>query len=800
MVRTIKILALVGFVATLSAVLYGFWWVSRLEIPSVSGFNTRQIDQSTKIYDRTGKQLLFNIHGDIRRTVVPLNKISRHLRNATVAIEDDEFYQHKGIRPTRILKAVFDNIIYGTSQGGSTLTQQVVKNVYLTREKTITRKIKEWILALALEKKLTKDQILGVYLNEMPYGGTIYGAQEASKYFFGKEASKLTLAESAYLAALPQSPSYYSPHGAHFKELEKRKNLVLSRMLENSFISKEEYNDALNEHVTFNKYKDHNILAPHFVFFIRDYLIKKYGEEAVYKGGLKVTTTINSDMQESGEKILKKFATMNEKKFNAENAALVAIDPKTGQILAMVGSRDYFDEDIDGKFNVATAKRQPGSTFKPIVYGTAFEQGYTSETVLFDLQTQFSTSCPANNFTMDNGCYSPVNYDGKFQGPITIRNALAQSVNVPAVKMLHLVGIENALEKARLMGIESLTKDAKHYGLSLVLGGGEVTPLELTGAYAVFANDGIYNKTTGILKVEDASGNILEEYESNPKRVLSANAARTVSDILSDNVARTPSYGRRSFLYFEGRDVAAKTGTTNDFRDVWVVGYTPDIAVGTWAGNNNNSPIVKKVAGFVIAPMWRAYMDEVLPLTKNESFKAPEPLPEDIKPILNGDWVGAFKKAGGAHSILYFINKDNPLDSTSKTSTDDPEYSNWEYPVQLWANNINIGTTTPDNIPINQQSTTNNINTNLSNIKILNPSQNSTIQSGIPITIKLGGTDKISKVQYFLDGVYVGTSIKKPFSMTIVPKNNYNMSTIKVIGFMGDFGGTVTDSVSFNTK
>lgn len=801
----LKVLTITGTVIIITIALYSFWWISRLEIPSIDNFNTRQVEQSTKIYDRTGKILLFDIHGDIRRTVIPITDISRHLRNATIAIEDAEFYQHTGIRPSRTLKAVFDNLITGdllNGQGGSTLTQQVVKNVYLTREKTITRKVKEWVLAIALEKQLTKDEILSVYLNEMPYGGTIYGAQEASKYFFGKDASDLTLAEAAYLAALPQRPSYFSPHGNNLDKLEKRKNLVLTMMLEHAFITNDEYEKALDETVIFNKFKNHNILAPHFVFFIRNYLENTYGEEAVEKGGLHVTTTIDINLQEAGERIIKRFALQNETKFNAENAALVAIDPKTGQILAMVGSRDYFDETIDGKFNVTTAHRQPGSTFKPIVYSTAFEKGYTSETVVFDLQTQFSTNCLANDFTMGDGCYAPVNYDGKFQGPITLRNALAQSVNIPAVKVLHMVGIYDALKKARELGITGLKEGANHYGLSLVLGGGEVTPLELTGAYGVFANEGVYNKQVGILKVEDATGNILEEFKAAPKRVLSKNAARTISDILSDNVARTPAYGRRSFLYFDNWDIAAKTGTTNDFRDVWVVGYTPTLAVGTWAGNNDNSPIVKKVAGFVIAPMWRAFMDEVLPYVKNEKFIAPETLPEDTKPILTGDWQSAFSQVGSAHSILHFINKTDPRGDVPNIPGQDSQYSNWEYPVQMWSEGIHINTTNTESDtqeePSDQTQDQNIINT-IASLNITYPVQGSTVTAGKPLTVELNKSGRFSKVEYFLDGVYIGASIKSPFTITLLPQKKTGMSTIKAIAHISGLGGSIVDSVTFNT-
>ncbi|MFZ2484676.1 MAG: transglycosylase domain-containing protein, partial [Minisyncoccia bacterium] len=418
-------------------------------LPRISNFHNRQVAESTKIYDRTGKILLYDIHGSMRRTEVPLEDISQNMVKATIAIEDKNFYKHGGFSLPSIIRALKADLTSGNfTQGGSTITQQVVKNTLLSNKKTISRKIKEIILAVRLEKKYSKDEILNTYLNEMPYGGVIYGVEEASQYFYGKNASDLSLAESAYLASLPKGPTYYSPYGPNRELLEKRKNMVLEEMRDEELINDEEYNLALAEEVKFIDKATIGIKAPHFVFFIKQALVEKYGEEVVAKGGLKVITTLDWDLQKKSEEILTKKALENAKRLNASNAGLVAIDPNTGQILAMVGSRGYFDEKIDGKVNIALAERQPGSAFKPFVYATVFKKGYSPETVVFDLKTQFSTSCSPDNFTSEGRCYSPSNFNEKTHGPITLRNALAQSVNIASVKTLYLAGINESINTA----------------------------------------------------------------------------------------------------------------------------------------------------------------------------------------------------------------------------------------------------------------------------------------------------------------------------------------------------------------
>lgn len=658
-------------------------WVANIELPDFDNFENRAVANSTKIYDRTGKIVLYNIHDNIKRTEVPLSEMSIYLRQATIAIEDAHFYEHNGFRPTSFIRALLVNIVSGGfSQGGSTIDQQIIKNALLTKDKTITRKVKEIILSLKLDKEVPKDTILQIYLNESPYGGTLYGVEEASSAYFGKHAKDVTLVEASYLAALPQSPTYYSPYGKHRDMLEKRKNLVLERMHELGYITETEKNNAQGEVLSFERDASNSGKALHLVMYVREYLEQKYGDDVVQNGGLKVITTIDYNLQKQLEEIVKVGALENEKKFRATNSAVVAIDPKTGQILAMVGSRDFFDTAIPGQYNIATASRQPGSSFKPIVYAAAFALGYTPETVLFDVPTQFSALCDAygnpNKGVKSSACYMPENYDETFRGPINLRNALAQSLNVPAVKLLYLTGLDRVISLAQNMGLSTIT-DPDRYGLSLVLGGGEITLLELTNAYAVFANSGIYNKPEAVLEVKDSFGTVLEKFSPKEKEVLPLSVTALVSSVLSDNQAKIPAYGSNSPLYFGSRPVAVKTGTTNDYRDVWVIGYTPSVVVGMWGGNNDNTPIDKRVAGFVLAPVWHKAMDVAIGTSSVEYF--PDPLPNtSSKPILRGIYCAG----GGVHTILTSVIKNDPDGPYPTHPENDPQYTLWETSLQNW--------------------------------------------------------------------------------------------------------------------
>lgn len=694
-------LVVVGFAVFVVALAGLLIWVSTLEIPDLSAFEERRVLQSTKIFDRTGEVLLFDLHQDVRRTVIPFNEISPHIKNATIAIEDHNFYNHWGIEPRAIVRAAWTNFRRGDllgGQGGSTITQQVIKNSVLRREKTLTRKVKEWILAIKLERVLSKDEILAIYLNESPYGGTIYGVEEAAQAFFGKSASALTISEAAYLAALPQAPTFLSPYGNNRAALGARQRLVLTRMKEQGFITDAEFTEAIENPAEFMPQAITGIRAPHFVMYIREQLVREFGEKEIAERGLRVITTLDWELQAEAERIVATRAEANIERFNANNASLVATDPKTGDLLVMVGSRDYFNQEIDGNFNVALAHRQPGSAIKPFIYAAAFNKGYLPDTVVFDVRTQFSPLCPPDSLSSISPCYSPNNYNNRFVGPINLRNALAQSLNIPAVKVLYLAGMRDSLKLAADMGITTLG-DPERYGLTLVLGGGEVRLLDMTHAYGVFANEGVLVEPRSILRIEDSQGNVVVENQIQSRRVLDRNVTLMISDILSDNVARTPLWGANSLVNFPNRSVASKTGSTNNLRDAWLVGYSPNLSVGAWVGNNDNSPMGGGLSGLIVTPMWREFMDFALERLENEHFAQPTINRVGVKPIIRGEFIDTAllqeqllsgepidlrQIYGNMHSILHFVDRNDPLGPVPTNPAADPQYRNWEFAVQAW--------------------------------------------------------------------------------------------------------------------
>ncbi len=787
-------------------------WISSIAIPDFKSFKDRKIINSTKIYDRTGEVLLYDINKDIRRTNILFENMGINIKNATVAIEDSEFYNHNGVRISSTIRAILSRITnIGIGGGGSTITQQLVKNTLLKKDAGVgkyVRKLKEWILAVKIDNSLTKEEILEAYLNEIPYGGTIYGIQEASRTYFNKNARDLTVAEAAYLAGIPQSPTTLSPYRKNKGLLEKRKNLVLSRMKDIGFITSEEYNQAKNEVVVFVPQEASKIQAPHFVFFIKNYLEEKYGEGMVEQDGLKVTTTIDYNLQKMGEEFVKEVALKNQQDWDGENGALVAIDPKTGQIITMVGSRDYFDKEIDGKFNVTTAARQPGSSFKPFIYATAFNKGFTHNTVLFDLPTEFQSTCNASGNAISghsqSECYMPNNYDNKFRGPMNLKAALAQSINVIAVKLFYLAGLTDSLKTAEDMGISTLS-DISRYGLTLVIGGGEVSLLDITSAYGVFANGGIRNPYTGILKVEDSSGNILEEYRPQEKQVLPKNTALIISDILKDDVARTPTFGARSVLYIPGRDVAVKTGTTNSNKDAWTIGYTPYIVVGAWAGNNDNTPM-KKGGAALAGPIWNKFINGALKTLPDEQFETPDLGfdPMTVKPVLRGLWQGneSFfidkmsgqiatedtppdmleeKVVTNVHTILYWVDRKDILGPAPVNPESNSQFSNWEIPIQRWwaENSYRYKKVNTNEVP----TTINNTNTTSGpKISIFEPNQSKIYLAGKKIQLGLSssGDFPLKRVDVFINNIFIET-LEPPFNLAFIPQDLENLETKNIL-------------------
>lgn len=630
------------FLFSLVAGLVLFFGVSAFysrKLPSPNKLVNRDVELSTKIYDREEK-LLFDVYKNVDRSLVKIEDIPPDLINATLAAEDSEFFLHRGFDARSILRAIRNTVLSRYLQGGSTITQQLVKNALLTNERSFSRKLKEFILAIQIEKKFTKKEILQIYFNEIPYGGPSWGIGAAAQTYFGKQVKDLTLAESAFLAGLPQSPSVYSPYGEHPEKGLAREKYVLRLMStkgwinadgSREYLSNERAEKAKEEAFNFVKSGQNVIKAPHFVMYVKRLLEERYGESTIESGGLQVKTTLDLDLQEKLQKIVAEEVD-KAKGLKVGNGALVAIDPKTGQILALVGSKDYFDLENEGNFNVTIdgPGRQPGSSIKPITYVTALEKGFTASTLIMDVPMTFPGG--------DKEEYKPVNYDGKFRGPLSLRSALANSINIPAVKILAILGVETVIDTARKLGITSLT-DASRYGLSLTLGGGEVHLLELTGAFSVFAAGGIKKDLTPILEVHDSHGNLLESYQpSGGLRVLSEDSVYILNNILSDDSARALVFGTNSLLKIPNYNVAVKTGTTDDKRDNYAIGYAASIVVGAWVGNNDNSPMDPRLASGITGatPIWHRSIVEFLKGKKDEPFKRSENIVEVPVDVLTG--------------------------------------------------------------------------------------------------------------------------------------------------------------------
>lgn len=656
-IRLVSLKTLLGIL-----VIIGFYIASAIyfyilkDIPSPNQLAKYDQKQTTTIYDRKGN-VLYRIYSDEDRTIAKIDEIPQDVINATIAIEDQSFYTHKGLSIRGIIRAAKSTLFDKNLEGGSTITQQLVKNSLLSPERTWERKIKEAVIAIEVERKFSKNQILEMYLNRIPYGGTAYGIRAAAKRYFGKDVDELNLAESAYLAGLPAAPSKYSPFIADKSVGKQRQQEVLNRMYELGYISKAQQNELISQELTF-KTQNEYIKAPHFVNYIISKLEQTYGESLVKQGGLEVFTSLDPDIQASLENIVSKNVEIL-KRYGASNGAAVITNPNTGEILAMVGSADYFDLKNDGNVNIATSLRQPGSSIKPITYALALESGYTELTKISDSQIVYKI--PGAKYT-----YAPVNYDGRYHGIVTLKNALGSSYNIPAVKLLNILGVKNLIEFAKKLGITSWNESEK-YGLSLTLGAGEVSMIDMSTVYGTFANLGYKRDVTGILKVYDSYGNVIEEnncvnfLDESPsiltkralietrakastiigqnnsntieakcekEKVISSATAYTIGKMLSDNKARTPAFGPNSSLNVTSKEFAVKTGTTTNVRDNWAVGYSNDFVIVSWLGNNDNTPMRNVVSGYHGASeIWRQAVDYLI---ANRKVKDTLIKPDDI--------------------------------------------------------------------------------------------------------------------------------------------------------------------------
>jgi 1A family penicillin-binding protein len=790
-------------------------WISK-DLPDPDKLTDRQIAQSTKIYDRTGEHLLYEIFSEEKRTMVDMDEIPEQLINAVIATEDTAFYEHKGIRPLSIIRSIVYGVL-GKSRlgsGASTLTQQLVKNAILTTERTYTRKIKEIILSVRLEQKYSKEQILKIYFNEIPYGSTNYGIESAAQSYFKKSVSELNLEEIAVLAGFPKAPSRYLTDKT---ALENRRDFVLERMFEEGYITREEADEAQSKETEI-AHDFGSIKAPHFVLYVKEKLVEEFGEQFVDTGGLKVLTTLDWEKQEIAEKVIEEQSEKYFEEAEVNNTSLVSVDPKTGHVLAMVGSRDFFDEEINGQFNVATlGKRQPGSSFKPIVYTAAFEKGYTPGTVLFDVET---------NFAVRGDDYEPKNYDLEEHGLVTMRRALQGSLNIPAVKTLYLVGAEKGVDFAERLGYSTLSEG--DFGLSLVLGGGEVKLLEHVSAYGIFANEGVYHKPISILKVEDSNGDVLKEWKkSKGERVLDEKITATISDVLSDDNARSFAFGSGGVLTLADRPVAAKTGTTNGYVDAWTLGYTPSLVTGVWAGNTDNTPMKQGYGGSkVAAPIWNNFMSEALKDTEVEHF--PEPPPNDAeKPVLRGSQGTGITllvdKVTGKlatsstpqkytvertyippHSILHYVKKDDPRGPAPEDPIkEDEQYEVWETAIQDWitrSKEENPDWEVAFDEPPTEFDDVHSLEL-IPSLKVVYPIASSTLVSRqIDTDIRVSAPRGISKVTYKIDEKFIAVIKEHPFNLNYYATGLENGDHSLFIIAEDDIGNQVYEEINFTLE
>ncbi|MFH1632143.1 MAG: PBP1A family penicillin-binding protein [bacterium] len=811
LIKNIILAAIAVFLFCAILFLGMFAWISR-DLPDPNSLNDREVAQSTKIYDRTGEHLLYEIAGDQKRTLVTLEEIPDYVEHATVTAEDRKFYTHGGIDYKGILRAIFLNVatLDPTGQGGSTITQQLVKNAILTNEKTYTRKIKEIVLALALERRYTKDEILQLYMNEIPYGSTNYGIESASLSYYKKHVEDLTLAEAATLAALPQAPTMYLNDP---EALKARRDWILGDMAELGYITEAEAETAIAEDSAV-EVSISGIEAPHFVLWVKEQLEETYDQRRVEQGGLTVITTLDYEKQGFAEAAIEANRETRGESYGFNNSGLVALNPNTGEVLAMVGSADYFDDEIDGQVNVTMRPLQPGSSFKPIVYAAGFELGYTPNTILWDVETTHPTP---------TGDYSPKNYDLKEHGPVTIRSALQGSLNIPAVKMLYLLGIENGLQFAEKLHYSTF-EDRSRFGLAVVLGGGEVKLIEHVGAYGVFATEGVYHEPVSILKVEDPDGEVLEEWEvDDGEEALDENIARMITNVLSDDAARAPFFGAGSLLTLGGRPVAAKTGTTNDYNDAWTVGYTPSLVAGVWTGNTDGSAMNRGSGGSsVAAPVWNEFMRNALAGSNVEYFTSPE-IPTTGKAILDGsipaelvriDLVSGKlateetperfveeKMCGQYHTILHFVDTSDPL-GAEPDPPNNPYYEPWENAVQEYLSEYNTDLEEGEvpleicDVPTEED----DLHTpgNKPELSIQSPSRGDSVGRTFDVEILASAPRGINRIEYQIDGSFIAMDYDRSGTTLTLPSwVNMGSHVLTVVAY-DDIDNSNNESIKIN--
>jgi membrane peptidoglycan carboxypeptidase len=801
--------ALICVLVGLFSVILVFAYFSRA-LPNPNVLLERSDELSTRYYDRND-QLIFEQFGEKNRTLIKISEINPDVVKATLAAEDAEFYLHKGFSFRGIARALKNTLTGEGLQGGSTLTQQVIKNTLLTQERTATRKIKELILSLQLENRYTKEEIIQLYLNETPYGGQNYGIYSASKAYFNKDPKDLTLSESAYLAGLPQRPSYYSQFGTNPESGIERRNYVLQLMREKGwtgadgkryYINQEDYDKARSEELKFDTAKV-PLLAPHFVFYTKQYLSDILGAELVENGGLRIKTSLDQDIHKLAEETIFNEVEKSKSTLNFWNGAMVVLDPKTGQILTMIGSKGYnLDPEPEGctsgiagengcKFdpyvNVATSLRQPGSSIKPVTYATMLSKGYSAAFPFMDVPTKFDGSAPGVP-------YVPVNYDGLYRGPVSLRRSLASSLNVPAVKALKIVGIDAMITQAEKMGITSFT-DRQRYGLAITLGGVEAKLLDLTGAYSVFAAKGDFHRPVPIIEVQNARGDVIYRPTEPVTKAVGEDVAFIISDILSDDGARAEAFGTGSLLSIPGHQVAVKTGTTDEKRDNYAVGFTPSVVAGVWVGNNNNDAMNPYVASGIsgASPIWNTFMKTYLKDKTAEKFEAPK----NVKKIAVDKLTGMLPYEGNEQRSEWFIENSQPTARSSwyekleickidgrianqgckdagETEVKDfirirAERDEWQYSVDEWVKKAKGGDSKyypPTMVSQLKFDGDEVANKDEVAVGIVDFEDNSKVPLDFRLKVETSSYNEIDKINFYMDGSKIAEDQSEPFGYT----------------------------------